>query len=132
MIPTLSQVEAYTTDHLIDAADHWDDMADHWEGAHWQIRNQVHQLDWQGDAAEGLRARTGADYTVANGHANQLRDTSRIARQQAGELDRLRNRVLYSGFFVGEDLSVTDTHASRTPAELAARQAQAQILAAEC
>jgi hypothetical protein len=138
MIPTLSQAEAYSTDHLLDAADHWDGLADHWEDAHWQVRNQAHALDWQGLAGDALRSRTASDYIVAADHADLLRKAARIARQQAGELQRLRNRVLYAvedarnaGFTVGEDLSVTDTRTSRTTAELAARQAQAQVLAAD-
>jgi hypothetical protein len=138
MVPTLSQIEAYTTDHLVDAADHWDGLAGRWEDAHWQVRNQAHVLDWQGAAADALRERTISDYTVASSQADQLRSTSRIARQQAGELDQLRNRVLYAvedahdaGFIVGDDFSVTDTRTSRTAAELAARQAQAQIFAAD-
>jgi hypothetical protein len=138
MIPTLSQIEAYSTDHLVDAADHWDRLADQWEDAHWQVRNQAHLLDWQGAAADALRARTVSDYTVASSLADQLRSTSRIARQQAGVLDQLRNSVLYAiedahdaGFIVGEDFSVTDSRASRTAAELAARQAQAQVFAAD-
>jgi hypothetical protein len=138
MIPTLSQVEAYTTDHLVDAAEYWDHLADHWEDAHWQVRNQAHALDWQGVGGDALRARTASDYTVASNHADQLRSTSRIARQQAGELERLRDRVLYTvedaynaGFTIGEDLSLTDTQPSRTTAELAARQAQAQVFAAD-
>jgi hypothetical protein len=138
MIPTRSQVEAYTTDHLVDAAEHWDRLADRWEGAHWQVRNQAHALDWQGVGGDALRARTASDYTVASDHAYQLRGTSRIARQQAGELERLRNRVLYAvedahdaGFTVGEDLSVNDTRTSRTTAELAVRQAKAQVFAAD-
>jgi hypothetical protein len=138
MIPTLSQIEVYTTDHLVDAADHWDGLADRWEDAHWQVRNQAHALDWQGVAGDALRARTASDYIVAADHADLPRGTSRIARQQAGELQRLRNRVLYAvddahnaGFTVGEDLSVTDTRTSRTTAELAARQAQAQVFAAD-
>jgi hypothetical protein len=138
MIPTLSQIEAYSTDHLVEAADHWDGLADRWEDAHWQVRYQAHGLDWQGAAADALRARTVSDYTVASGRADQLRGTSRIARQQAGELDHLRNSVLYTvedahnaGFVVGEDFSVTDTRTSRTAVELAARQAQAQDFAAD-
>src|SRR5271156_514891 len=128
MVPTLSQIETYTTDHLVDAADHWDGLADRWEDAHWQVRNQAHVLDWQGAAADALRARTVSDYTLS----------SSIARQRAGELDQLRNRVLYAvedahnaGFIVGEDLSVSDTRTSGTAAELAARQAQAQIFVAD-
>ena len=120
------------------AADHWDGLVDRWEDAHWQVRNQAHALDWQGFAGDALRARTASDYTVASDHADQLRGTSRIARQQAGKLERLRNRVLYgvedahnAGFSVGEDLSVDDTQTSRTTAELAARQAQAQVFAAD-
>jgi hypothetical protein len=120
MVPTLSQIEAYSTDHLVEAADHWDGLADRWEDAHWKVRDQAHVLDWQGAAADLLRS------------------TSRIARQQAGELDHLRNSVLYAvedahnaGFLVGEDFSVTDTRTSRTAAELTARQAQAQVFAAD-
>jgi hypothetical protein len=91
MIPTLSQV-------------------------HWQDRNEAHSLDWRGFAGDALRERTASDYIVASDHADQLRGTSQIARQQAGELERLRNGVLYAvddahnaGFSVAEDLSVTDT-----------------------
>ena len=138
MVPTLSQIEAYTTDHLVEAADHWDSLADRWEDAHWQVRNQAHVLDWQGAAADTLRARTVSDCAVAGGQADQLRGTSRIARQQAGELDHLRNSVLYAvedahnaGFIVGEDFSVTDARTSRTAVELAARQAQAQVFSAD-
>jgi hypothetical protein len=138
MIPTRSQIEVYSTDHLLDAAEYWDGLADHWEDAHWQVRNQAHALDWQGVGGDALRARTASDYTVASDHADQLRGTSRVARQQAGELERLRNRVLYAvedahdaGFTVGEDLSVTDTRTSRTTAELAVRRAQAQVFAAD-
>jgi hypothetical protein len=138
MVPTLSQIEAYSTEHLVDAADHWDRLADRWENAHWQVRNQAHALDWDGAAADALRARTVSDYAVASGQADQLRSTAHIARQQAGELAHLRNRVLYAvedaysaGFTVGEDFSVTDARTSRTAVELAARQAQAQVFAAD-
>jgi len=58
MIPTRSQIEVYTTDHLVDAADYWDRLADGWEDAHWQVRNQAHALDWQGYGGDALRART--------------------------------------------------------------------------
>src|SRR5271157_2858462 len=44
---------------------------------------------------------------------------------------RTRSSASDAGFTVGEDLSVTDTRTSRTTAELAARQAQAQVLAAD-
>jgi hypothetical protein len=47
MIPTRSQIEAYSSDHLVDAAEYWDGLADRWEDAHWQVRNQAHALDWR-------------------------------------------------------------------------------------
>jgi hypothetical protein len=72
-MPTRSQIEAYTTDHLVDAADHWDGLADRWEDAHWQVRNQAHALDWQGLAGDALQARTASDYVVAADHADLLR-----------------------------------------------------------
>jgi hypothetical protein len=138
MIPTRSQIESYTTDHLVDAADYWGGLAEQWENAHWQVRDQAHSLGWEGTSGDALRARTAADYVVATGQADQLRSASGIARQQAGELERLRNSVLYAvedaeeaGFSVGEDLSVSDIHASRDAAELAARQTQAQAFAAD-
>ena len=101
MVPTLSEIQAYTTDHLIDAADHWDGLADRWEDAHWQVRNQAHVLDWQGAAADALRARTRSDYTVAGGQADQRYQPlpANRRRQPRAELgpwgDRDRHRDLH-------------------------------------
>jgi hypothetical protein len=138
MIPTLSRIQGYSSDHLVDAADHWGDLADRWEHVHWQVRNEAQALDWEGLAGDALRARTASDYTVAVGQADQLRGAAGIARQQAGELEHLRSRVLYAvedahdaGFTVGEDLSVTDTRTCRDATELAARQSQAQVFTAD-
>lgn len=138
MIPTLSQIESYSTSHLVEAADYWSGLADRWEDAHWQVRNEAHSLNWEGSAGEAMRARTSADYTVANERADQLRSAAGIARQQAGELERLRNQFFYAvedaedvGFTVEEDLSVIDTHPSGNVAELVARQAQAQVFSAD-
>jgi hypothetical protein len=58
------------------------------------IRSRIRLRD--SSAGDALRARTASDYTIASDHADQLRDASRFARQQAGELERLRNRVLYA------------------------------------
>lgn len=138
MIPMRSQIESYTTSHLVDAAEYWGSLADRWEDAHWQVRNEAHALNWEGSAGDAVRTRTVADYTVAAHAADQLRNAAGIARQQAGELERLRNRILYAvgdaedaGFAVGEDLSVDDVRATVNPAELIARQSQAQAFAAD-
>jgi hypothetical protein len=138
MIPTRSQIEAYTTDHLVDAAEYWGGLADRWEDAHWQVRNEAHSLDWEGFGGDALRARTVSDCDVATAKAAQLREAATIARRGAGDISAAQRRVMYAvqdahnaGFKVGEDLSVTDARRSRSSAEKAARQAQAQTFAAD-
>jgi hypothetical protein len=73
MIPTRSQIEAYTTDHLVDAADYWDGLADRWEDAHWQVRNQAHALT--GRALLGCPA--GADGVGLHRRRRSRRPTAR-------------------------------------------------------
>ncbi|BCO37436.1 hypothetical protein BMW24_013830 [Mycobacterium heckeshornense] len=137
-LPTLSQIRAWDTDHLIEAADHWTATADRWDDAFWQVWNQSASMNWEGQAQDALLNRTTADKATASGKSDQLREASGIARRGAGDIDAAKRRVLYAvedahnaGFSVGEDLSVTDTRRSRTAAELAARQAQAQQFAAD-
>lgn len=67
-----------------------------------------------------------------------MRQASGLAREGAGTIGAAQRRVIYAvqdahnaGFNVEEDLSVTDTRTSRTFAEQAARQAQAQALAGD-
>jgi hypothetical protein len=138
VIPTRSQVEAYTADHLVDAAEYWDRLADRWQDAHWQVRNEAHSLDWEGFGGDALRARTVSDYDVASDKADQLREAATIARTGAGDISAAQRRVMYAvqdaqnaGFSVGQDLSVTDNHTSGTASEQAARRAQAQTFATD-
>jgi hypothetical protein len=138
MIPTRSQLEAYTTDHLVEAASYWEGLADRWEDAHWQVRNEAHSLDWAGFGGDALRRRTVSDYEVATGKAGQLREAAMIARRGAGDISAAQRRVMYAvqdaknaGFSVGQDLSVTDTWRSLSAEEQAARQAEAQTFAAD-
>ena len=138
MVATLSQIRAWSTEHLVDAAGHWTTTADQWEDAFIRIRNQSYSLTWKGDGGDGLRQRTSADLPIVSGKADQLRQAAGIARNGASEISAAQRRVLYgvedaqnAGFQVGEDLSVTDTRTSRTAAEQAARQAQAQAFAAD-
>ncbi len=137
-LPTLSSIHAWDVNHLTDAADHWDTTAERWEDVSLQVWQQSHGLDWEGQAREALVARTTADKTTMLGKADQLRDAAKIARHGAGDIDAAKRRVLYgvqdahdAGFMVGEDLSVIDTHTTTNPAELAARQSQAQALSAD-
>lgn len=123
---------------MIEAATYWTATADQWEDVFLQMRNQSHTLVWDGAGGDALRERTGTDFAIVSAKADQLRQASRIARDGAGTIGAAQRRVLYAvedaqnaGFAVGEDFSVTDTRASRTSAEQAARQAQAQTFAAD-
>lgn len=128
---------AWSTEHLIDAAVYWTQTADRWEDAFLTMRNQAQSITWHGAGGNALRQRTGADLTVVSGKADLLRQAAGIARNGASDISAAQRRVLYgvedaenAGFAVGEDLSVTDTH-STTPADRAARQAQAEAFAAD-
>lgn len=138
MVPTLSQIQAWSTEPLIEAASYWTKTADQWEDVFLQIRNQSHILLWEGAGGEALRQRTGADVAIVVAKADQLRQASKFARDGAGTIGTAQRRVLYAvedahnaGFFVGEDLSVIDTRTSHNAAEQAARQEQAQVFATD-
>lgn len=138
MVPTLSQVRTWSTEHLIEAATYGTKTADQWEDVFLHMRNQSHTLVWEGAGGEALRTRTGADFAVVSAKADQLRQASKIARDGAGTIGTAQRRVLYAvddahnaGFAVREDLSVTDTRTSGSTAEQAARQSQAQAFAAD-
>lgn len=137
-LPTLSQIQGWDVEHLVAAADHWTSTADQWENVFGQVWQQSLAMSWEGQAAEALHERTSTDKMTATGKADQLREASTIARRGAGDIDSAKRRALYAiedahnaGFSVGEDLSVSDTQTSRTTAERAARQAQAQVFAAD-
>jgi hypothetical protein len=137
-LPTLSQIRAWDVEHLIKAADQWTSIADQWDHVALQVWQESHLLDWEGVAREALIERTSTDKTTMGGKTDQLRGAATIARRGASDVDAVQRAVLYKvddahqvGFRVGEDLSVTDTRQSRTVAEQAARQAQAQAFAGD-
>ncbi|KAA1250871.1 hypothetical protein F0Q45_07415 [Mycobacterium simiae] len=138
MPATLSQIRAWSTEHLIDAASYWTRTADQWEDVFLQMRNQSYAITWNGAGGDALRERTGADLPIVSAKADQLGQAAAIARNGASDISAAQRRVLYAvedaqnaGFTVGEDLSVTDTRAITTAAEQAARQAQAQAFAGD-
>ena len=138
MAPTLSQLQAWDTDHLINAATYWTNTANRWEDSFTQVRNQSNTMGWEGQGGEALRTRTGGDLATVSTRADQLRNAAQVARTGASNISAAQRRALYAvedaeneGFQVGEDLSVNDTRTSRTVAEHAARQAQAQAFAGD-
>ncbi|MGC2379428.1 MAG: hypothetical protein WA622_20290 [Mycobacterium sp.] len=137
-LPTLSQIHAWDVNHLIEAAEHWYSTADRWESVYGQVWQQAIGMDWHGQARDALIDRTTADRAIVIQKSDQLRDAALTARKGAGDISAAQRSVLYkvddahqAGFVVGGDLSLTDTQNSRSAAALAARQAQAQALAAD-
>lgn len=138
MAPTLSELQTWDTDHLINAADFWTATANRWEDTFTLVRNQSQIMGWDGVGGDALRTRTGGDLTTVVGKADQLRSAARIARTGASNISAAQRQAIYAvedaenaGFRVNEDLSVVDTRSSRNAAEQAARQAQAQAFAAD-
>lgn len=129
----LSQVLAYNTDHLVEAAAHWQALADHREETFAGVRNDALTLPLEGATADALHQRTLGDYDTAMESAGNLRQASMIAKDGASTLDQMHSRVLYTledaqadGFAPTEALQFVDTRPSANAAELAQRQAQAQ------
>jgi hypothetical protein len=137
-LPTLSQIQSWDVEHLIDAANHWEATADRWDSAFGDIWQQSIGMDWRGAANDALMDRTTADKTLVARKSEPLREAAKIARVGAGDIDAAKRAALYkvddtyeAGFIVGEDLSVTDTRSSKNAAKQAARQAQAQAFSGD-
>ncbi|ORA71407.1 hypothetical protein BST25_16925 [Mycobacterium heidelbergense] len=134
----LSALLAWPTDHLTEAADYWETIGGRCYGVVNGVWRDALSIDWQGDAAEALRAATHADMMTTSAAADQLQAAAHIARSGASDLYAARSRVRYvvedaraAGFEVSEDLSVTDRTTGRSAAERAARQAAAQAFAGD-
>ncbi|MEB3983514.1 hypothetical protein OQ968_19870 [Mycobacterium sp. 663a-19] len=137
-IPGLSQLLAWPTDHLTEAADHWETVGARSYGVANQVWRDALSIDWQGDAADSLRTATHADMVTTSAAADQLHAAAKVARSGASDLTAARSRVQYAvadartaGFNVSEDLSVTDRSGGGPAVQRAARQAQAQTLAGD-
>jgi len=138
---TLSAIEGWDTEHLESAARAWDTTAAHWEDTF----TAVHQGSlypggtvWEGEGAEAAQQRTFADLVKVRGLSDHLYEAAKIARRGADQLDYLKRSALdaidearTAGFNVGQDLSVSDRSMVPLGPAFAARQAQAQTLAAE-
>jgi hypothetical protein len=136
--PNLSQLVAWPTEHLTQAAGDWETMGARTYGVANQVWRDALSIDWQGDAADSLRTATHADMMTTSTAADQLQAAAKVARSGASDLYAARSRVRYTveaartaGFDVGEDLSVTDRSTSGSAAQRAARQAQAQTVAGD-
>ncbi|OBJ16790.1 hypothetical protein A5623_17870 [Mycobacterium colombiense] len=134
----LSQLLAWPTEHLTAAADHWEVVRDRTYGVASGVWRDALSVDWRGEGAEALRTATHTDMQTTSAVADQLHAAAKLARSSASDLYAARSSVRYAvqdagtaGFDVGEDMSVTDRSTGGSAAWRAARQAQAQALAAD-
>ncbi|OBK18655.1 hypothetical protein A5636_01885 [Mycobacterium asiaticum] len=76
MAVTLSQIRAWSTAPLTDAASYWSKTADQWDDVFLTMRNQSQSIAWKGAGGDGLRQRTAADFSTVSGKADQLRQAA--------------------------------------------------------
>nr|WP_246541061.1 hypothetical protein [Mycobacterium spongiae] len=134
----MSELLAWPTEHLTEAADYWTATGNRWYEVFNQMWRDSLSVDWKGNGAEGLRTRTYADNAEVSGLVDQLHGAATTARAGASDLYAARSRFRYSvddardaRFHVSEDLAVTDRSTARSSAARAARQAQAQAFAGD-
>jgi hypothetical protein len=137
-LPTLSQIRGWDTEHLSQAADVWEAEAQRWENTFAQNYQRLAATDWQGQGRAAAVERAGLDLVRVRGPTWQLHKAATVARygfdQQNGAKEWALHAVTdaeQAGFSPQEDLSVTDRLNCRSAATRAARQAQAQALAAQ-
>lgn len=134
-------METWDTEHLTAAASHWTSNATSWEIAFTEVFHQMPNpggSPWSGAAADAAHLRAHSDRAKVITVADYLHSAAATARSGVIELEAAKQRVLsavndapMAGFTVGEDYSVAYKHPVRSPAEAAARRAQAESLAAQ-
>jgi hypothetical protein len=135
---SLSELLAWPTEHLTEAAAYWQDTGARSYDVFDRIWRDSRSIDWTGSAAEALGARTFSDKATVGRVHDQLEVAARVARAGASELYAARARLRHAvedadaaGFDVGEDLSVTDRYVWASAADRSVRQEVADSFAIE-
>jgi hypothetical protein len=136
-LPDLSQLATWPTEHLTDAADWWEAVAARNYGLASSVWRDALSVDWHGNAADALRTATHSDLIITSAAADQLQTAANVARSGASDLYTARSWLRYAiedahsaGFDVDEEMSVVDRSRGGSAAQRAARQAEAEALAA--
>ncbi|CAM3793167.1 HNH/ENDO VII family nuclease [Mycobacterium frederiksbergense] len=118
-IPTRTEIEAWTTRHLADAASAWRGAAAASEDAFDQHRQNIVSpggTTWEGDAKDAALDRVTRDTAVVGSQNEVLLGAADTAENGVTDINAAQREVLAAitaaeadGFRVGEDLSVTDT-----------------------
>ena len=131
-VPSLSQIRAWETEHLVDAATTSRTTADQWQSSFSQVASHMPApggTPWEGAGSETAQLRASTDAMKVDEIGVSLRSASTVARNGADEIDGRRQAVLEAienaesaGYTVGEDLSVTSRYTDLTPEAEMARQ----------
>lgn len=136
-VPSLSQIRAWDTDHLVDAATTWRATADQWQESFSQVVSHMPApggIPWEGPGSEAAQLRASTDAIKVSELADSLRRASTVAGHGADEIHATRQSVLDAV----EDAKAPGSPSVRIfrsladiptspPAEVA-RQAQAETL----
>ncbi|WP_445168398.1 amidase domain-containing protein [Mycolicibacterium sp. Dal123E01] len=138
-IPSLSQILAWGTKHLSQAAADWEVTAEHWESTFTNVHNGTLSpggTTWSGVAADAAQERALADLVKVRGLADGLQEAATIARRGVDQLDYLKTQAIDAvnaargaKFTVSENLAVLDTSGSKPP-RIGAAQQHATTIAA--
>jgi hypothetical protein len=116
--PTLSQIQAWDTEHLDVAADRWETRAQAWADSYDAVYRQVPApggIRWEGEAADAALLHVGKDRAQALGAADTLHVAAAAARGGAAEISFAKQQAIQAiqiaqaqNFQVSENLSVID------------------------
>ncbi|HEY2197341.1 MAG TPA: hypothetical protein VGH69_06495 [Mycobacterium sp.] len=104
-LPSLSQLLDWPTEHLTDAAEYWEATAERNYGLASQVWRDASSVDWQGKAADALRAATHTDMIATGAAGDQLQTAAKVARSGASDLFAARSRLQYAV----EDVTLLDS-----------------------
>lgn len=111
---TLSQLRAFTGEHLAEAAMHWDRAAEAHSGVYGIVHTEAHGLDWEGKNHAASMEQINNDYQTVKNNSASFERAAQIARQQASTLSTMARHVTHYAdeiteggeYTVSEDLQV--------------------------
>ena len=133
---TRADIEAWSTEHLDNAATHWTSTAQEWEGHFTTIHNGMLRpggTTWEGAGADAAAERSWTDLVTVRGAADALHSASEHATNGAGDVAWAKRQALNAiaeaeedGFTVGQDFSVKDTRMPSLLSDGTDRQSKAK------
>src|SRR5262245_6058649 len=92
-VPSLSQIRAWDTDHLVDAATAWRTTADQWQESFSQVASHMPApggTSWEGAGGEAAQSRASSDAIKVAELGVYLRSASTVSGNGADEIHTIR------------------------------------------